>query len=989
MATGNNYQDDNRNKQEGKGNDRSRFFIYLIILALIVLILILLFRTCDKDSYEPVRAPAASAATTTPAPTQQEPLPQPGREPEAAVEFRQQAEEPEPGRELDVTVDMPQQAEEPKKELDVDVDMGEEPKKELDVDVDMGEEPQKELDVDVDMGEEPKKELDVDVDMGEEPKKELDVDVDMGEEPQKELDVDVDMGEEPKKELDVDVDMGEEPKKELDVDVDMGEEPLKELDVDVDMGEEPEKELDVDVDMGEEPKKELDVDVDMGEEAEKEIYVDVDMGEEPKKELDVNVDMGEEPQKELDVDVDMGEEPRRELEVDVDMGEPEPEPERELEVIVKMGEVKVRIKNPAWFPAFERDPDEGQLQLDIELDGLEIRELPTDSEEPWRVREFIFYGSDILRYDELQDIADECLSKRDDKQVILDVVARVNALYREKDRPGASVAIPSQDITDGVVMIELDDGPDAIVEEEIEEEAPPVKKPEAKPEKKEEKKPEPEPEEEPEEKPAEKPVEEEQPELEYEEQPFRVIEIRFSESQVFEEEELDDIVEESREHHDGMDLLLDVVDRVNDEYEERGYPNAYAYLPEQEVSDGVFFVQLIEGRLGSFTVVDNRYTADTYFLSRFRFDMDKPLDLADFEYQLKKFNMWSSGYAATATIDPGETAGTSDIVLHAVESFPATLSLEVNNFGSEATGKFRFGAHFAYDSVYRQRDILMIGISGNKNSYSPYMDYSVLTPRINLRYGIRGSLGRSTIINGAGSGYDIKEYNENVVVYSNVPVQQSLLSQLVLQGNIGYSHAKSEAMGVVLSDIHLGTAQLGVNFTFAPWNWLFLYTWHNISIGSSFADKNPYIWVDGGLNMSLNVYNELIFKISSKYQVAVNGSPLPGSLLFQTGGATSVRGYAEGCAFGESGAFASGEAHIPLDLLDIYGFIDFAYFRPEPDTGENLIWSWGVGAEGNLGGLVMGVFFGLPQIDITQDPEATKGRVNFYVKLSPDLSVFS
>jgi len=353
-----------------------------------------------------------------------------------------------------------------------------------------------------------------------------------------------------------------------------------------------------------------------------------------------------------------------------------------------------------------------------------------------------------------------------------------------------------------------------------------------------------------------------------------------------------------------------------------------------------------------------------------------------------KFNLWSSGYAATATITPGETAGTSDIVLHAVEAFPATLTLQADNFGSDATGKYRFSAHFAYDSIYRHRDILMIGITGNKNSYSPYMDYSVLTPRINLRYGIRGSLGRSSIVNGAGSGYDIKEYNENVVVYSSVPVQQSLLSQLVLSGNIGYSHAKSEAMGVVLSDIKLGTAQLGVNFTFAPINWFFLYTWHNISIGTSF-EKNPYIWVDGGLNMSLNVFDGLILKGSSRYQVAVNGSPLPGSLLFQTGGAASVRGYAEGCAFGESGAFASGEAHIPVELLDIYGFVDFAYFRPEPDTGENLIWSWGVGAEGKLGGFVTGVFFGLPQIDITQDPAATQGRIYFYVKLSPSLSIFS
>ena len=834
----------------------------------------------------------------------------------------------------------------PQRELDVDVDMGKEPERELNVDVDMGELAERILYVSVDMGQLPERELGVVVDMGKPFERSLDVDVDMGEMPQRELGVDVDMGKEPERELDVEVDMGKEPERELDVEVDMGKEPERELDVEVDMGKEPERELDVDVDMGKEPERELDVEVDMGKEPERELDVEVDMGKKPERELNVEVDMGEEPERELDVEVDMGKEPERELDVDVDMGEPEEEPERELDATetVEKSELTVRIKEPLYLPV-SGDNSNLQLVLGIEVDGREVPEIPTDTDEPWCVREFIFYGSEILRYGELQDLAEKCLDTRNDEDVILEVAIRVTGLYRDKDLPDAMVAIPVQDITDGVVIIALDDGPDAEPQQQ-----------------------------------------EKQPEED--EDTFHVIQIVFSESQIYKEKELDEIVEESREDHDGMDLLFDVIDRVNEGYEDRGYPNAYAYLPEQEVDDGVFFVQLVEGRLGSFIVVDNIYTDDTYFLSRFRIDREKPLNLSDFEHQLMKFNLWSSGYAATATITPGETAGTSDIVLHAVEAYPATLTLQFDNFGSEATGKFRFGVHFAYDSVYKHRDILMVGITGNGNSYSPYLDYSLLTPRINMRYGVRGSFGRSNIINGAGSGYDIKESNENVVVYSSVPLQQSLLSQLVLSGNIGYSHAKSEAMGVELSNIKLGSAQLGVNFTFAPASWLFLYTYHNINLGTEF-DDNPYIWVDGGLNMSLNVYDGLILKVTSKYQVEVNGTPLPGSLLFQTGGATSVRGYAEGCGFGESGAFASGEAHIPVELLDIYGFVDFAYFKPVPDTGENLIWSWGVGAEGKLGGFVTGVFFGLPQIDITQDPAATQGRIYFYVKLSPTLSIFS
>ena len=515
---------------------------------------------------------------------------------------------------------------------------------------------------------------------------------------------------------------------------------------------------------------------------------------------------------------------------------------------------------------------------------------------------------------------------------------------------------------------------------------------ESKPESEQEKQPEPveEPaEQEAVEKAVEKAVEEpaEEPAKQEDTSTFKVVDIEFSESKIFEEEELDEIVRRSREEHDGIDLLNDVVDRVNDEYEKRGYPNARAHLPEQEVSDGVFHVELIEGRLGNFIVVDNRYTRDSYYLYRFTFDRERPLSLTDFEYQLKVFNKWNDGFAATATINPGETAGTSDIVLHAVETYPNTLTLMFDNAGSEGTGKTRFGVHFAFDSLYKTRDILLLGINFNPAFYSPYVDYSVLTPRINLRVGLKGSLGRSNVVSGPAKDYHIKEYNESASLYFSVPVLRNLTSQMGLSLSGNYSHAKSEALGVVLSEETLTQGQLGADFTYAPGGF-FLYAYQNFSLAVPvFDEKSSFFKLDGGISVNFGLFRTSTMLIRAKYQYAqTDSSSFPGSLQFQVGGASTVRGYAEGCAWGKDGVLANVEYHIPVKNnkynTDLFAFADFAYVLPEPDTGENIIWSWGLGAEMSLAGFTVGVALGLPQIDTTQDPHATAGRLHFSVKLS-------
>ena len=474
---------------------------------------------------------------------------------------------------------------------------------------------------------------------------------------------------------------------------------------------------------------------------------------------------------------------------------------------------------------------------------------------------------------------------------------------------------------------------------------------------------------------------------------FAVKKIEFSESQIFEDKELDAIVKESRKDHAGMDLLNDVVDKVNEEYEEKGYPNAVAYIPEQTAKDGVFKIELVEGKLGSFTVVDNKYTFDAYYLWRFHFNRKKPLNLKDFEHQLILFNKWNDGYAATATINPGKTAGTSDIVLNAKETHPLSIIGVYDNYGSEGTGKLRVGAHLVIQSLLKMRDTLQAGIIANTAFNAPYVDYSILTPSLRLRLGARFSVGNSEVVSGAAKDYKIKGNNISQSAYFSVPVMEASALQFTLTGSANYLHSKSISMDeIILSEITITSGQIGGTYVYSPENAYLVHTL-NITKAVPYIDANSsFTTIDGSFNFNFGLFKLATLVLKAQYQLVIDSEvDFPRVMYMQAGGATTVRGYAEACNEGKDGFIGNVELHLPVlrseqFSINLYGFADYAFVVPDPDHGENSMWSWGIGADVDLGAIHASAVYGWPQINLTQDPNATNGRLHIAIKLAPIFS---
>ncbi|HEY3516426.1 MAG TPA: ShlB/FhaC/HecB family hemolysin secretion/activation protein [Gammaproteobacteria bacterium] len=124
-------------------------------------------------------------------------------------------------------------------------------------------------------------------------------------------------------------------------------------------------------------------------------------------------------------------------------------------------------------------------------------------------------------------------------------------------------------------------------------------------------------------------------------------------------------------------------------YRSRGLFLTQAFVPAQEVRDGVVVIQLLEGQLGSVAVEGNTiYDADTVELP-FMGLVGAPIREDQIEEALLTLQEFP-GLTVFGTFREGANLGETELLVQVREEDRATYTPIVDNYGSEYTGKGRF-----------------------------------------------------------------------------------------------------------------------------------------------------------------------------------------------------------------------------------------------------------------------------------------------------------
>jgi hemolysin activation/secretion protein len=188
----------------------------------------------------------------------------------------------------------------------------------------------------------------------------------------------------------------------------------------------------------------------------------------------------------------------------------------------------------------------------------------------------------------------------------------------------------------------------------------------------------------------------------------------FSGNTVIGKEQLESITELYIGQALELPLLESAAQAVAEYYRKKGYTLASAYVPQQDVKFGVVELAVLEGRMGDITVSGNKHYSSSFIKGHFAQAMGENVARNDsLERGLLLLNEYP-GLKTSATLEPGKSAGATDVHVTAEDKRPLHFMLDMNNYGFNNISRYRFGAGVEVGNVLVDGGTLTLnGIMGN------------------------------------------------------------------------------------------------------------------------------------------------------------------------------------------------------------------------------------------------------------------------------------
>lgn len=419
--------------------------------------------------------------------------------------------------------------------------------------------------------------------------------------------------------------------------------------------------------------------------------------------------------------------------------------------------------------------------------------------------------------------------------------------------------------------------------------------------------------------------------------------------------------------------IASLVRDVNDLYAAKGVVTASAILPPQKLSSGTLKVQLVEGRQGVVSIVGEHRTRNQFLLDRVR--LTRAGDVVDVPTAAKDITWFNRAHRAQIRLllQPGAAFGLTDLTLGVTEPPPHFLQLSLDNQGPASTGTVQWGASYRAYGMLGIDDSLLVSVTASEGSTAGTAGFDMPLTRSGTRLALGYTASAIRVIDGPTASLGITGRSQVGSATLSQPLIASPSWTLLASGAASYgeSLSKSETTPLVDSDttkgavgLSLGFAQDRFSFSVYP---QMVYA-HAVDRLAAAARDLPI--ATGTANAALHLTDSLSLMARGAWQ-QTGEQLLPGDLLFQVGGPTTVRGYPSDGVAGDSGYFAQAELHWNLadvaEGLDVFVFTDIGeVFSTFP--ARTTLASVGAGVTYNWKNrFTFDLFAGIPVIDAVAD----------------------
>jgi len=155
--------------------------------------------------------------------------------------------------------------------------------------------------------------------------------------------------------------------------------------------------------------------------------------------------------------------------------------------------------------------------------------------------------------------------------------------------------------------------------------------------------------------------------------------------------------------------IEEIAETITTYYRNHGFFLAKAFLPSQDVHDGVVGLTVLEGVLGKVTVAGNDLYGSDYLVGLFDDLIHKAVVYKDIEQKLYLLNDYP-GLKVSGYFKPGEQIGDTHLNLNILGEERSSSLLRVDNHGSEFTGQNRLYYQYEHNTPVGLGDKISIGL---------------------------------------------------------------------------------------------------------------------------------------------------------------------------------------------------------------------------------------------------------------------------------------
>jgi hemolysin activation/secretion protein len=411
--------------------------------------------------------------------------------------------------------------------------------------------------------------------------------------------------------------------------------------------------------------------------------------------------------------------------------------------------------------------------------------------------------------------------------------------------------------------------------------------------------------------------------------------------------------------------LRQAVARITALYRERGYIVARAFVPTQEIRDGVVLISVLEGSLASTSVINKSIigTPSLEAIPAAQGLTGKIIHAAEMDRELLLMADLPGAGPVNGVLKPGKEVGTSDMVISVDPGQSQEGQVSLDNYGNRYTGQIRLNANIDVNSPLKIGDRLSVR--------GTVTDERLLYGQAAYDLPVNGD-GWRVGANLSSSRYDLGHEFDNLDasgtantagLYTSYPALRGLNANIWLRGALAYRKLKDDVRAtstVVRKSVTAATAEAYGDLSDALGGGAYS-TWRaTLTAGKLDIDSASALLIDEAGPRSNGSYHKVelsatrlqaitpltsaFFSIAGQWA----GQNLDSSEKFVLGGMYGVRAYPQGEGVGDEGWLANVElrhdftAGLQASAFYDHGHIDYNHHAFAATTNETTLKGYGL-----------------------------------------------